>query len=131
MVVTACRLGWSGQQAQQGGWAAASGAWKGPGGAPRCFHIPRTRHPSHPPQAGPGRIYLSICLFHTPRSLLTHGLLTPCLLPNHRWLDFGAQLRQMKTNIGASAYPVSAYMRCRNRLMKSLVQRMMQVCLIL
>ncbi|GAB4815785.1 hypothetical protein N2152v2_002831 [Parachlorella kessleri] len=43
-----------------------------------------------------------------------------------RWLDLGAQLRQMKTGVGAQAYPVSGYLRCKSRVMRALSQKMMK-----
>lgn len=44
-----------------------------------------------------------------------------------RWLDLGAQLRQMKTGLGAAPYTVAGYLRCKSRLMRALMERLMKV----
>lgn len=44
--------------------------------------------------------------------------------PSIRWVDLGASRRQAKTSIGFKGYPVSAFIRCKNAIMESIIETM-------
>lgn len=81
-----------------------------PYGPPRAT-IPAHHQPSH------HLLNLVICrLYEYVRMAIAD--------PEINWVDLGASRRQAKTSIGFEGYPVSAYIRCKNVIMESIVETM-------